>query len=54
MAMKPEERAKVGDDGPLPEMNPNIVEYVKPDRSMFEQASQEIEEFQKNFDLQKV
>jgi hypothetical protein len=45
MVLTPAERAKQGDDAPIPEMNPNIVEYVKPDRSMFEQASQEIEEF---------
>jgi hypothetical protein len=39
MAMKPEERAKLGEDGPIPEMNQNIIDYVKPDREMFEQAS---------------
>ena len=54
MVMKPEERAKIGEDDPIPEMNQNIIDYVKPDRQMFEQASQEIEEFHKNFDLQLV
>lgn len=54
MSQKPEERAKQGEDGPIPEMNQNIIEYIRPDQSMFENAGEEIEEFQKLFDLQKV
>lgn len=51
MSLKPEERAKQGVEGPIPEMNQNIIEYIRPDESMFENAVEEIEDFQKKFDL---
>jgi hypothetical protein len=37
--MKPEERAKIAEYDPIPEMNQNIIDYLKPDRQIFEKAS---------------
>ena len=54
MSMKPEDRAKLEEELPLPEMNQNILEYMIPEKEMFVQASQEVEEFHKNFDLQLI
>lgn len=38
----------------VPPMNQNIEEYVRPDREMFQEAEEEIAEFESKFDLQKV
>ena len=50
---KPEDKTKAGgDDAPLPEMNANIKEYLQPDRSMFEDNVETIEQFHQNFALE--
>jgi len=36
---------------PIPEINENIKEYLKPDKEMYEQAQEEIEAFDKAFEL---
>jgi hypothetical protein len=36
---------------PIPEINENIKEYLKPDKEMYEQAQKEIEGFDKAFEL---
>ena len=45
--------AQKADDGqqPLPEMNPDIVEYVRPDKEHFKAAAEEISAFDDQFEL---
>jgi hypothetical protein len=38
----------------MPKMNPAILEYVRPDREMFESAAEQIREFDSVFKLEKV
>ena len=38
----------------VPPMNQNIEEYVRPDREMFQEAEEEIAEFDSKFELEKV
>lgn len=43
-----------GGEAKLPELNQNIVDYVRPDREMFEGAQQEISAFEEAFELEEI